>query len=112
MFDLIQKHQDFYFLPYFLYYVPSYLLQLLWVHFSLFHHETYIAVFYFWINHIFANLVNNRDFSVKPDYNISGESLLMEEVKLHNLIFNYVSFRACSHHHPLLNTKILDKELL
>lgn len=36
----------------------------------------------------------------------------MEEVKLHNLIFNYVSFRAYSHHHLLLNTKILDKELL
>lgn len=57
-------------------------------------------------------MLNTEDFNANPDYNMSRESLLMEEVKLHNLIFNYVSFRAYSHHHPLLNTKILDKELL
>lgn len=59
-----------------------------------------------------VSLLNTKDFNANPDYNMSGESLLMEEVKLHNLIFNYISFRAYSHHHPLLNTKNLDKELL
>lgn len=63
-------------------------------------------------NLVFVSLFNIKDFNAKPDYNMSRESLLTEEVKLHNLIFNYISFRAYSHHHPLLNTKILDKELL